>query len=237
MGKRTVATPRHRPRAARFAAREPDRPWWWKRAVALVLAFALGGVLFGGGGYLVGRPSSEQRQVDQIRQADAARDKQQIAELTKLARTTSDQLLPVLTRMSTALPVDRATAPQPATAAEVADWQRAADAVATSFANPPSGATATNVARGSLTAAVRQLGTAARIYALSLNADAATAQQLRELAGRERSNAVTTWSVGGTQLDQVNIDAGYGHQHVFLPADPGSGAFTSDGAPEGTQPR
>jgi hypothetical protein len=63
---------------------------------------------------------------------------------------------------------------------------------------------------------------------------AATAGQLRALAAKERDTAVTTWSVGGTQLDQINIDAGNGHQHVFLPADPGSGAFTADGAPEGS---
>jgi hypothetical protein len=231
MAKRTPAPPRF------GAAPEPKRPWWWKQALALVLAFALGGVLFGGGGYLIGRPSSEQRQIDQIRQADAARDKAQVADLTKLARTTSDQLLPVLTRMSTALPVDPAKPPQPATAAEVTGWQQVVDTAAKSFADPPSGSTATNVARGSLTAAVRQFGTAVRTYALSLTADPTTSQQLRDLAGKERINAVTTWSVAGTQLDQVNIDAGYGHQHVFLPADPGSGAFTSDGAPEGTQPK
>jgi hypothetical protein len=219
---------------ARFGdAPEPSRPW--KRVLVPVLAFALGGLLFGAGGYLIGRPSGEQQQVDQIRQADAVRDKQQIADLTKLARDTADKLAPVLTRMSAAMPVDKTKAPQPATAAEVAGWQQVADAAVASFADPPSGETATNVARGSLTAAVRQFDTAVRTYALSLTAG--TGQQLRDLAAEERTNAVTTWSVGGTQLDQVNIDAGYGHQHVFLPADPGSGAFTSDGAPEGSQPK
>jgi hypothetical protein len=57
---------------------------------------------------------------------------------------------------------------------------------------------------------------------------------LREVAAGARDTAVTTWSVGATQLDQINVDAGHGHQHVFLPADPESGAFTPDDAPEGS---
>jgi hypothetical protein len=233
MSRRTAAAP---PRwTANPAPARSARPWWqWAGVVALVIV--VGGLVFGGG-YLAGAPSSSQQQVDQIRQADAARDKQQITELTKLARTTSDQLLPVLTRMATALPVAPATAPQPATTAEAAGWQRVVDAAVAAFADPPSGSTATNVARGGFAAAVNQLADAVRTYGLSSTADAATAQQLRDLAGRSRTNAVAVWSVAGTQLDQINIDAGYGHQHVFLPADPGSGAFTADGAPEGSGQR
>jgi len=54
------------------------------------------------------------------------------------------------------------------------------------------------------------------------------------LADRQLDLAVTTWSVGATQLDQINVDAGHGHQHVFLTGDEHSGAFTPDDAPEGT---
>jgi hypothetical protein len=55
----------------------------------------------------------------------------------------------------------------------------------------------------------------------------------QELATRQRDLAVTSWSVAATQLDQINVDAGYGHQHVFLRSEPGGEAFTPDDAPEG----
>jgi len=35
------------------------------------------------------------------------------------------------------------------------------------------------------------------------------------------------------QLDQINMDAGFGHQHVYLQTEQGSGAFTPDGEEEG----
>ncbi|MEV4316191.1 hypothetical protein [Actinocrispum sp. NPDC049592] len=226
MAKRTTAP-------AKWTATPAKAAVPWRSWVSVIL---VGALLFLAG-YLIGRPSSVQQDADQIRQADAARDKAQVADLTTLARTTRDQLMPVLTRMATAMPVDPAKAPQPAAAADVAGWQQAADKAVAAFADPPSGATATNVARGGFTAAVNQIGSAVKTYTLSLTADPAAQKELRELAGRQRTNAVATWSVASTQLDQVNIDAGYGHQHVFLPADPGSGAFTSDGSPEGSGSR
>ncbi|MPZ84896.1 MAG: hypothetical protein GEV28_32740 [Actinophytocola sp.] len=224
MSRRTTAPPRPRARAFRLGAVETRPSGRW-RVGLVVLAFVVGAVLFGGAGYLIGRPSDEAEQADAIRQTDAARDKRQVAELTTLARGTRDKLVPVLSGLADALP------PKPAaTAADVATWQQTLDAAAAAFDNPPSGGTATNVARGSLAAAVDQLDAAVRTYALSLTGGT----ELRELAARQRDIAVTTWSVGGTQLDQVNVDAGHGHQHVFLPADPDSGALTPDDAPEGS---
>ena len=42
-----------------------------------------------------------------------------------------------------------------------------------------------------------------------------------------------SWSVAAAQLDQINVDAGFGHQHVYLQTEQGSGAFTADGEEEG----
>ena len=42
------------------------------------------------------------------------------------------------------------------------------------------------------------------------------------------------WSVAATQLDQLNIDAGNGHQHVYLNNTSGDGIIPADGLPEGT---
>lgn len=219
MSRRTTSPQRRRARPLWFDKPDTERPAW-RRYLPVVLAFALAAVLFGVGGYLVGRPSEQVRAVDDLRAADALRDKEQIEALTELARSTKDALSPV------AVALGQPAAPP----AEVVEWQRTVEEAARSFDDPPSGTTATNVARGSLTAAVDQLAVAVSVYQQALTGDPA----LRELAVRQRDIAIATWSIGATQLDQLNIDAGFGHQHVFLEGDPHTGEFTPDGAPEGT---
>jgi hypothetical protein len=208
---------RQRTRTGSFRLGAPEaRPPAWRRFGPTLLAVALAAAVFGVGGYLVGSPGEEETIASDIRASDLARDKRQIKDLTELARTTGERLEPVLTGLG-------APGAPPAT---VAEWRTTVTAVATSFDDPPSGTTATNVARGSLAVAVDQLAVAVDTYAAA-----------PELALRQRDLAVTTWSVGSTQLDQVNVDAGYGHQHVFLPGEGHGGAFTPDDAPEGTGPR
>jgi hypothetical protein len=209
MNQRTKAPERRRARSFRLGETQEKRPVW----VFALIGFAVGAVLFGGGGYLAGQPSEQEQMTNDIREADAARDKVQVKSLTDLVRTTRDDLSPVVAGLEG----------EP-TAADVTAWQQIVAEAARSFDDPPSGATATNVARGSLATAVDQLAVALDTYQ----------QGLRELAMRQRDLAVTTWSVGATQLDQVNIDAGYGHQHVYLEGSPDGEAFTPDGAPEGT---
>lgn len=218
MSPRTTAPARRRARSFRLGETE-ERPSAWRRYGAVVVALIVVAAVFAVAGYLVGRPSAADRMAADIRAGDAARDQRQITELTDVARATRDQLAPVLKGMA-----------QPSvTAAAVTGWQRIVDAAAKSFADPPSGSTATNVARGSLATAVDQLDVAVHAYQQSL----AGGPALRELADDQRDLAVRTWSVGATQLDQINVDAGHGHQHVHLEADPDSGAFTPDGEPEG----
>lgn len=209
MSPRTTAPARRRTRSFRLGESTPAPPVW-RRVLPAVLAFAVAAVVFGFGGYLVGRPDEATRMADDIRAADAARDRQQIKELTDLARDTRDALAPVLEGMATA------------GATDVAEWRRTVEQAAKTFDDPPSGATATNVARGSLAAAIDQLALAVESYPTQ-----------PDLSARQRDLAVTTWSVGATQLDQVNVDAGYGHQHVYLESGPDSEAFTPDDAPEG----
>jgi hypothetical protein len=208
MSPRTTA-PRRRARSFRLGETAEATPVW-RRVLPAVLAFVVGAVVFGVGGYLVGRPSEETQMAADIRASDAARDKVQIKELTDLARDLKDDLAPVLEGLATHT-------------GDAATWQRTVDAAAKEFDNPPSGTTATNVARGSLAAAIDQLALAVTAHQ----------QGQHDLATRQRDLAVRTWSVGATQLDQVNIDAGYGHQHVYLESAPGGEAFTPDDAPEG----
>jgi hypothetical protein len=209
MSPRTTAPARRRARSFRLGEQQEATPLW-RRVLPAVLAFVAGAVVFGVGGYLVGAPSEEAQMAADIRAEDAARDKVQIKELTDLARETRDDLAPVLEGLATHT-------------GDGAAWQRTVDAAARKFDDPPSGTTATNVARGSLTAAIDQLALAV----------AAHQKGDHDLATRQRDLAVTTWSIAATQLDQINVDAGYGHQHVYLQSEPGGDAFTPDGEPEG----
>ncbi|MEU0565029.1 hypothetical protein ABZ297_06495 [Nonomuraea sp. NPDC005983] len=90
------------------------------------------------------------------------------------------------------------------------------------------------MARSSLASAVRQIATTVDTYASSQALTGPIRETVTALAIRQRADAIFTWSIGATALDAVNVDAGYGHQHVFLPASPGSGALTADPEHEGS---
>ena len=57
---------------------------------------------------------------------------------------------------------------------------------------------------------------------------------LLERTRAQRDLAARTWSTAATQLDAINIDAGFGHQHVVFPSSAGPGAIPPDTLPEGT---
>ncbi|WP_328849904.1 hypothetical protein [Micromonospora zamorensis] len=193
-------------------------------AVALVTAL-LGGLV----GYQVGRPDATEAAIATIQEAEAKRDAQQILELTGTARRVRDQIAPVLAAIKTETSAGRA--PDPGQARQ---WQEIMRQAAEPFADPPSGTTATNVARGGLRAAIQQASLTVDAYALAADVPAAQRAALLAVTARQAAQAVTMWSVAATQLDQVSVDAGHGHQHVFLDTDSHEGALTPDGEPEGT---
>ncbi|WP_326553329.1 hypothetical protein [Micromonospora sp. NBC_01813] len=212
-----------------------------RRVAALVIAFALGALLAGpiaavtaGGSPADGDPAGVPADdpVAALRAQEAERNAAQIVELTSLARREQESLVPVLEGLATALPAGQPPGPA-ATQSDVESWQVVTAAVVGNFANPPSGGTGVNIARSGLAAAVRALDAAVDTYAAALAQPPAARTTLLELAGRQRDIAVATWSTAATQLDVLNIEAGNGHVHVFLPAAPGQGALTPDGAPEG----
>jgi len=207
---------------------------WRKAGWLLALAFAVGALLGGPIGALTadGSGSSFEDKVAELRAADAKRDAAQIVELTAKARRVVGELTPVLEEMAKAMPPGAAPGPA-ATADSVQKWQAATKKVVDEFANPPSGGTAVNVARSGLAASVRALDLAVSAYAAALQMPAAQQPSAFALAGKQRDVAVSTWSVAATQLDQINVDSGNGHQHVYLPAVPGQGALTPDGSKEG----
>jgi hypothetical protein len=218
------------PRTGRPSYLQP-RPAARQRRTLLAggIAVALVALLLGTGlGYLIGRPDTTTAAVAELRAAEAARDVTQIAELTALARRTRDQITPVLTELHAAAETDR-----PAPAERVAAWQTTMKQATDAFADPPSGSTATNVARGGLRSAVTALAVAVDSYAAARGVAPAQRAGLMTLVERQATAAATTWSVAAAQLDQINIDAGHGHQHVYLEVEGGAGAFTSDGSAEG----
>ncbi|MEU3458068.1 hypothetical protein ABZ671_31440 [Micromonospora sp. NPDC006766] len=226
------------------------------RVVPVVLAFLAGALAAGLIAAAVTRDSSPTAdRVAELRAEEAQRDARQIVELTDQARRTREALLPVLDGLAAALPPGRtpdpaatpgtavtpgagatpdgATSGPAVDAAAARGWQTTTGKAVEAFAAPPSGGTGLNIARSGLSAAVRQLDLAVATYAAALTVPDARRPELLAIAARQRDTAVATWSTAATQLDVLNIDAGHGHTHVFLPAAPGQGALTADDAHEG----
>ena len=175
-----------------------------------------------------------EREAERLRAEFAERDRRQIGELTETARRASEILAPVLEEMSTYLPPEGEPASETPSPEIVAGWKEAVAAADREFGDPPSGETATNVARGSLDVAVDALGSAARTYEAALDLPPDERRSVLEQASEGRDLAVRMWSIGATQLDAVNVEAGNGHQHVFLPTAGVGGALTADPEPEGS---
>jgi hypothetical protein len=173
--------------------------------------------------------------VAELEAEEAERQAEQVVELTDLAFSIHDELLPVLEGMNEVLPVDGSASSRSADDDELSSWKAATDAAVGSFADPPSGSTGHNIARGGLQVSAELLASAVSAYELALDADGGHRAQLEELAADLRLQAVRTWSVAATQLDVLNIDAGHGHVHIYLPAEPGSGALAPDSHPEGSE--
>ncbi|GIF47381.1 hypothetical protein DFJ67_6801 [Asanoa ferruginea] len=190
----------------------------------LVIAALVAGLV----GYFVGRPDATTRAIDDIKAQEAKRDVDQIRDLTAVARRSQETLTTLLNAFDTAV-----DGTKPVDAATVKSWQETVKGLVTAHADSPSGTTATNVARGGFRGAVADFQVAVDIYAQAVAAPPEGRAALTAIAGRARTAAATAWSVAAAQLDQINVDAGFGHQHVYLETEQGSGAFTADGEEEG----
>ncbi|MDG4811057.1 hypothetical protein O7634_30220 [Micromonospora sp. WMMD1120] len=120
------------------------------RVAVVVATVGLAAVLVGGAaGYTANRPDATESVVADIREAEAERDSQQIVELTATARRLREEISPVLS----ALRAETPTSGQPGLD-QARQWRQIMVRAAEPFADPPSGTTATNVARGGLRGAV-----------------------------------------------------------------------------------
>ncbi|GAA3924492.1 hypothetical protein [Actinoplanes auranticolor] len=201
-------------------------------AVALLVAAAVG--LFIGVQWAAPSPTDEA--IASMRADEAKRDATQIVALTTLARSTAQQVKPVVDGLRSGLPVadTGAAAARPVTDEQLAGWKQIMAQQVERHKDAPSGSTATNVARNGLRNAVNQLSVALDTFAAARALPAAQRAPVLAVASRQRLLAVTDWSVAATQLDQINIDAGHGHQHVYLTDSPEGGATVGDGSPEGS---
>jgi hypothetical protein len=199
--------------------------------IALLVAAAVGLFI----GVQVAGPSATDKAVASLRADEAKRDAAQIVALTALARNTSEQVKPVVVGLRSGLPVadTGAAASQPVTDQQLAQWTQIMVQQVKLHQDSPSGSTATNIARNGLRNAVSQLSVALDTFAAARALPADRQAPLLIVASRQRQLAVNDWSVAATQLDQINIDAGNGHQHVYLSDSSEGGATVGDGAPEG----
>lgn len=200
--------------------------------VGILLVSADGG---GDGGGDAAEDAEVQRTADRLRAEFEARDARQIVDLTETARRARGDLAPALEGMSEYLPADGPPAERVASPDEISGWKSAVREAAVRFGQPPSGETATNVARGSLDAAVDGLESSVLAYEQAVGLPAGQRTAALERAASQRDLAVRVWSIGATQLDAINVESGNGHQHVYLPTTGVGGAFSADPAPEGTE--
>lgn len=203
-----------------------------RAAIALLVAAAVGLFI----GVQMASPSATDTAIASLRADEAKRDATQIVELTALARSTSEQIKPVVAGLRAGLPVadTGAAATQPVTGEQLAQWRQIMVQQVERHKVTPSGTTATNIARNGLRNAVSQLSIALDTFAAARALPADRQAPLLMVASRQRLLAVNDWSVAATQLDQINIDAGNGHQHVYLTDSPEGGAIVGDGSPEGS---
>lgn len=170
---------------------------------------------------------------EELSQQFAERDKQQIEELTARTRSMVDELAPVLAGLGRTLPPGSERTGPVAAPADVEEWRGIVLEADEYFAETVSGETTTNVARNGFANAVDALLESVETYGLAVEQPAARAALL-ERARAQRDLAARTWSTASIQLDYINIEAGYGHQHVVFPPSSGEAAAPPDSLPEGT---
>jgi hypothetical protein len=215
-------------------AATPRSFWLGALASAAVLVpLAVVAVLLIGGGdepTAAGGPVSDP---EDLGEQFAARDKQQIEELTTRTRSMVDEFTPVIVGLGKTLPPDSERTGPLASASEVEGWLTTVREADEYFADTVSGETATNVARNGFGNAVDVLLETVETYKLALEQPGARGALL-ERARAQRDLAARTWSTAAIQLDAINIEAGFGHQHVVFPSSAGPGALAPDTIPEGT---
>ncbi|MGX7826249.1 hypothetical protein ACTG9Q_14260 [Actinokineospora sp. 24-640] len=205
----------------------------WVQATGLVTAFVIG---FAAAFLIVsplGGADAIERRTAELQQEQERADLVQVGVLTELATGTRDRLAPVLAAMSEVAPIGDGDVKQ-ASAGVVRGWREVVSAEAERYAETPSAGNGVNVARTAMRTSVEQLAAAVDAFDAAAAAPEPLKGRLLALAGEQRTLALRTWSAAALQLDVINVEAGNGHVHVYLPAGPDSGAIAPDSVPEGS---
>ena len=248
-GATTGAAPSRAPEPAATNAPAWRSPTFWFGGLVVGLAVAVlavaAFVAFGGSGDdetpAAVAPTATPAGDDGIKSAEelaaefTARDSEQIEQLTTEAKDVADRLQPVMSELEKALPREGA-APGQTADGRVQEWLDTAREAVAPYEESISGGTGHNVARLTLRAALDGLVSAIETYRLAGQADT-NRGALLERASAQRDNAIRTWSAAGVQIDAINVDAGFGHQHVAQLGGAEAGAQPPDSLPEGTDAR
>lgn len=215
------------------SAHSTHATWWLTGgSVLLVGAVVASVVLFFGGGEDTVTP--DPARVAELEASADARHVDQVENLIHHTRAAHEELVPVLASLNEVLPADgSAPAEEFPDAEEIDGWLDTVRGARGHFSDSGSGNTDFNVTQAGLSVSVDVLGSAMTAYHAASRAAGDQRVELLDLASDLRDQAVRSWSVAATQLDAVSIDAGHGHIHLYLPAEPGSGALQPDEAEEG----
>ena len=206
----------------------------WASVAGLATAFALGLAV----AFLLSSatgPSATEQRINELQQAEAKRDIELIKLLNDNAKTTRDNLMPLLAAMSESAPLDEASPRTAPTTAVIAEWRRTVVAELERFPNNTSAGNGVNVTRTALKTALEQLEAAVDLFETASAQPKPLQDALIAQAGTQRTIALRTWSVAAVQLDVINVDAGNGHVHVYLTTSQEAGGLAPDGSPEGTR--
>lgn len=191
------------------------RSAWWLTGGAIVAVGAIvAAVVF----YFTGDDAvtPDAGRVAELEASAGERDLEQVEELVHHTRAAHEELLPLVESLDEVVPADGSEPGRDDPGSdELEGWVGIADEAVGHFDDVPSGETDYNIAHAGLANSVDLLGSSVTAYANALEAeDEALREEMTELAGDLRTQAVRSWSVAATQLDVLSIDAGHGHVHL-----------------------
>ncbi len=234
-GKAPSADRKHVPDSTErvHSANSNPATWWLTGgSVLLVGAVVASVVLFFGGGD--DQVTPDPARVAELEASADTRHVDQVESLIGHTRAAHEELVPVLESLNAALPADGSPPADGFPDSEqIDDWLTTVLGAGGHFEQAGSGQTDFNITHAGLSGSVDLLGSALSAYHAASQAEGDQQVALLDLASDLRDQAVKAWSVAATQLDVVSIDAGHGHIHLYLPSEPGSGAFQPDEAEEG----
>ncbi len=194
---------------------------WQGRGLPLSLV-AVAVVVAASTGWILGSPSSFDRQVAALEGESLERDVEQVADLVITVTDLRATILDPLDAMHTALP--REEAGPAAEPGEAEGWIATFDDATAPFDDPPSGLTGTNAARNTLRSSIKALHGAASTYRLALDTSDPTRDGLFAQAAAQRDLGIELWDTGIIQLDERSHATGGTHHHGLVLPRTGSAA-------------